>query len=159
MTLPTSFPLSMSQIAAELGLPLPLSLNHAWVEKLAGVSGLPLSFSQLLGKTGSFTGSVATTVYGNPEYLWEINLNNAPFFGGELAQLSWQYFNPGPLLLTPTSGHAPSWTGNVLVKNNTTGVSQVIPYISGSGLWDSATMTTNLIRPGATDNFSIIPSN
>lgn len=51
MTLPASFPLSMSQVATELGTTLPLSLLDPDVVALAGLSGPPVSMSDLLGKS------------------------------------------------------------------------------------------------------------
>jgi hypothetical protein len=41
----------MSDVAAELGLPLPLSLTNASVLALAGLGAPPISMSQLLNKT------------------------------------------------------------------------------------------------------------
>lgn len=51
MTLQASFPLSMSQVAAELGVSLPLSTGDARVRWLADDVGGDISASQLLGKT------------------------------------------------------------------------------------------------------------
>jgi hypothetical protein len=51
MTLPASFPLSMSQVATELGVALPLSLNAPNVLTLAGLGAPPISMSNLLGKS------------------------------------------------------------------------------------------------------------
>lgn len=153
MTLPASFPLSMSQIAAELGISLPLSLDDSRVLMLAGKTAPPISFSDLLGKAASFTGNVAITQIqqfvfaGNP---------NAPFYGGTI----------GLIKLTTNSGNAIDvvaspdslWTSSIVLANNTTGVSMTLPYLGNSGgsTW-GATDTTGgqLIRNGHTDNFTI----
>lgn len=63
MTLPTSAPISIGQVAAELGLSSPLSLGDSRVLALAGKSGPPISLTDLYGKsaqaalTGSAMGS------------------------------------------------------------------------------------------------------
>jgi hypothetical protein len=160
MTLPASFPLSLSQIATELGLALPLSLNHAWVEALAGVSGLPLSFSQLLGKTGRFDGSLLPQNIGSPFFEWDLNFSNAPFFGAQMNTLSWTSSGTGQVFLGPFNT-ASTWTGNVIVKNNTTGISQVLTPV-GNPLgkeWFASSAPTNFMRLGFTDSFTILPSN
>lgn len=65
MTLPASFPLSMSQVAAELGTTLPLSLLDPSVVALAGKSGPPVSMSDLLGKSANGPLVNATMVGAN----------------------------------------------------------------------------------------------
>lgn len=151
MTLPASFPLSMSQVATELGLSLPLSLSHAWIQALAGVSGLPLSLSQLLGKTGRYDGS--NTISSGPVY--SINLNN-PFFGGTLNILSQQ----GTGNLTLAFSSAPNWSGNINVINNSSGANVVLAK-QNSTTWFLAGASANILinRAGNTDSFTILPSN
>jgi hypothetical protein len=150
MTLPASFPLSMSQIATELGLSLPLSLGHAWVLQLGGVGGLPLSFSSLLGKTGRFDGSLSCSSGGGGQ---TISFGSAPFFGGQLNGAT----------ANGTSGttnlgflSAPNWSGNIKLINNTTGISLVLGK-SNSTTW-TAGFVSNLLRGGQTDSFTLIPS-
>lgn len=116
MTLPASFPMSMSQIATELGLSLPLSINHAWVIALAGKSGMPVSFSDLLGKTGHFSASLTG---GGAGPVLGVNFSSAPFFGGQLNQLMQQSAS-----LSLTFSVAPNWGGNIAV--GTTGYSTVL---------------------------------
>lgn len=53
MTLPTTKPISMSQVAAELGLSFPLSLTDSRVRALAGKATGTISLTDLLGKTAS----------------------------------------------------------------------------------------------------------
>ena len=66
MTLPATFPLTMSQVAAELGTTLPLSLLDPRVVSLAGKSGPPVSMSDLLGKS-AFNGdtTMVAGTYGS----------------------------------------------------------------------------------------------
>ncbi|MBB5509555.1 hypothetical protein [Paraburkholderia atlantica] len=152
MTLPASFPLSMSQVATELGLSLPLSMNHAWVLALAQKGGLPMSFSDLLGKTGRFDGSVTTGAISHARSIDWTN-GSAPFFGTSLQEVVWNSSSSVSLFVWG----ATVWTGNILVKNNTTGVSAVLAPISGQ--WNNSSCdANNIIRIGATDNYTILPS-
>lgn len=152
MTLPASFPMSMSQIATEIGLSLPMSLNHAWVVALAGKSGLPVSFSDLLGQSGRYDGNNAVGGV-NPA---SISLNN-PFFRGTLSVAAQSTLNGN---LTLSFSVAPNWSGNILMKNNTTGASAVLGK-QNSTTWSVNGASGNILalREGGTDNFTILPSN
>ncbi|WP_143155721.1 MULTISPECIES: hypothetical protein [Burkholderia] len=152
MTLPASFPMSMSQIATELGLSLPLSINHAWVIALAGKSGLPVSFSDLLGKTGRYDGNNAVGGV-NPA---NISLNN-PFFGGTLSAMNQSTTNGN---MTLSFSVAPNWSGNIFAKNNTTGASAILA-MQNSTTWSVNGASGNILalREGFTDSFTILPSN
>ncbi|MEB2554039.1 hypothetical protein [Burkholderia cenocepacia] len=152
MTLTASFPLSMSQIAAELGLSLPLSISHAWVIALAGKSTLPVSFSDLLGRTGRYDGSNAIGGV-NPA---NISLNN-PFFGGTMSSMSQSTTNGN---MTLSFSAAPNWSGNIFAKNNTTGASAVLSK-QNSTTWavNGASGSILALREGNTDSFTILPSN
>lgn len=159
MTLPASFPLSMSQIATELGLSLPLSINHPWVIALAGKSSLPVSFSDLLGKTGRFDGSRTPNFFGSPFNVWRLTLSAAPFFGGVMVNFEVPGTISGPTVGaqgTLSFSAAPGWSGNILLKNNTTLVNMVLAK-SSSTAWIGAT-PANLIRSGQADSFTILPS-
>jgi len=152
MTLPSSPPLSGSQIAAELGLSFPLSMSSSFVLALANKSGFPYSFSDLLGKTGRFDGSRIGQVAGS----LFIDLSGQPFFGGTFTNLQCSIGTSTQLFC----GTSSSWNGNVLVKNNSTGVSLVLNKISSSpAVWNANSGPTNLIRNGITDSFTILPSN
>jgi hypothetical protein len=147
MTLPASFPLSMSQIATELGLALPLSINHGWVLALAQ-KALPVSFSDLLGKTGRFDGSLAAS--GSP--IVGLTFPNSPFFGGQLGGMTQDQFGN----LTLSFASAPNWSLNIKVSNNTDSQSATLTKS------DSVTWRGNnglLLRSGFTDSFTILPSN
>jgi len=51
MTTPSSGPISLSDVAAELGIGMPLSLGDPRVRALAGVPSGPISLGQLRGKS------------------------------------------------------------------------------------------------------------
>lgn len=152
MTLPASFPLSMTQIATELGRALPLALLDSWVVALAGKSAAPVSFSNLLGKTGRYDGSNAIGGV-NPA---NISLNN-PFFGGTMASMSQSTTNGN---MTLSFSAAPNWSGNIFAKNNTTGASAVLSK-QNSTTWavNGASGSILALREGNTDSFTILPSN
>jgi hypothetical protein len=108
MTLPAGYPITALEIANELGLSFPLSLNHPWIIALAGKSGLPVSFSDLLGKSGHFGGNVTGNGGGT---LLSVPFGNAPFFSGQLNALTQQGST-----LELTFSVAPLWNGNILVS-------------------------------------------
>lgn len=153
MTLPTGS-LSMSQIATELGLSLPLSLQHSWVRALAQVGGAACDFNSLRGKTGRFGGTLATTTASNFN---KVNFSSAPFFGSTLNQLQ---INNSTLEVFLSFGFsAPNWSGNIRVTNNTTGATVVLSQ-QDSQDWHANVGPANLIRTGATaDSFTLLPSN
>lgn len=152
MTLPSTGSLSMSQVAAELGISATgLNLNHGWVRTLAGRPSGGISFSDLRGQSGRIDGSYPTQVAGGGKYI----AINAPFFGATVSLLSFA----GPAGQTNYALEVSTgcrWNGNVSVRNNTTGGSIVLPW-NGSG-WSLATGDGSLIRTSTTDNFSIVPA-
>ncbi|HDR9148918.1 hypothetical protein [Burkholderia vietnamiensis] len=153
MTLPASFPLSMSQIATELGLSLPLSLTHGWVLALAGKSGPPISFANLLGQTGTATGNATATSGGGG-----VNaLFSSPWFRGQISLLGSTNGGAPGLTVSIQFSVAPNWSGNILLKNNTTGGSIVLPKFNSTA-WQVNSNPGNIIRAGFTDNFTITPS-
>lgn len=150
MTLPASLPISMSQIAAELGLSLPLSLQHSWVRALAQVSGAACDFNSLRGKTGRFDGNVSVNGVGVG------SLGNSPFFGVPLNALGNQ---GGQLSVNVNGATPPSYTGSIRVTNNTTGVGAVLAYQGGTpASWVLNSPPPN-ITPAGISNYSITPSN
>ncbi|MGR3910016.1 hypothetical protein Q3A80_23525 [Burkholderia sp. SR8] len=154
MTLPASFPMSMSQIAAELGLSLPLSISHPWVIALAGKSGLPVSFSNLLGQTGTATGNATATSGGGG-----VNAPfSSPWFRGQISLLGSTNGGAPGLTVSIQFSAAPNWSSNILLKNNTTGGSIVLPKFSSTS-WQVNSNPGNILRAGFTDNFTIAPSN
>lgn len=153
MTLPASFPLSMSQVATELGLSLPLWLTHGWVIALAGKATPPVSFSDLLGQTGTATGN-ATASSGGGGIIAPFS---SPWFRGQILQIGATIGGPpGPTVFISFSS-APNWNGNILLKNNTTGGSIVLPKVNSTG-WQVNNNPGNIVRAGFTDNFTVLPS-
>jgi len=156
MTLPASFPLSMSQIAAELGLSLPLKMDnvngtHGWLTYLAGIQTagrLPppgtfsISFSQLLGKTAHFNGNLTGQGAG-PTLV--VSFSGAPFFGGNLNTLSQQ-----SSALSLSFSVPPYFLGNILVTNTTFGTGAVLTkqdeftWTGTGNVVPSNTQTTNI---------------
>lgn len=66
MTIPASGPITLGQVAAELGIGLPLSLGDSRVRTLAGVPSGPISLGQLRGKSAA-TPLTATASGGHGE--------------------------------------------------------------------------------------------
>jgi hypothetical protein len=152
MTLPVGS-LSMSQIAAELGLSLPLSLQHAWVRALAQVSGAACDFNSLRGKTGRFDGNLPTQASAG----FFITFNNAPFFGGGL-QTAQYIVNTGEADIFFNALPA-AWRGNLLLRNNSTGAQAVLAFNPTSpGFWQTMSAPANLMRNGAVDSYTILPN-
>ena len=153
MTLPASFPLSMSQVATELGLSLPLSINHAWVIALAGKSALPVSFSDLLGQTATATGSATATAGGGGI----IAPFSSPWIRGQISQLGATTGGAPGNTVSISFSSAPNWSGNILLKNNTTSASIILPKLN-SIAWQVNSNPGNIVRSGFTDSFTIQPS-
>jgi hypothetical protein len=150
MTLPASFPMSMSQIATELGLSLPLSINNAWVIALAGKSALPVGFSDLLGKAGHFSGNLTTGAAGQ---VFEVDFTSSFFFGGQL-----QYFRQQTVSTVLVFSSAPNWSGNIIVTNTTLGVSSVLTK-TNSTQWNGNAPQGMLGLNGSVNNITVYPSN
>jgi hypothetical protein len=150
MTLPVAFPISLQQIANELGFSLPLSMDNQFVIELAGKSVGPVSLSDLFGKTGNFSGSM---VSGGAGTRAEIDFPSPTFFGGTIASL--QEITAG-LALSLNFSVAPNLTGNIVVKNTTTGASSIFTK-SSSTLWSGQ---GPIIRTpvGYNDNYTVYPS-
>lgn len=100
MTLPSTGPISMSQVATELGISATgLSLNDSRVRALAGKPSGTISMSDLRGKStsvltvGSSTPSV--TNYGYYSGLYGA-LTNTSRYGGTVTSLSYARWNTVP---------------------------------------------------------------
>jgi len=64
MTLPAAGPISIGQVAAELGIGLPLSLGDSRARALAGVPSGPISLGNLYGKS-AYTPMTLTVTNGS----------------------------------------------------------------------------------------------
>lgn len=156
MTLPASFPLSMSQIATELGLSLPLSINHAWVIALADKSSLPVSFSDLLGKSGRWDG---VKIAASPPAGSQIQSINTPFFGGTLSTATFVTFGGANQFEISFSVPPTTYAGNLKIVNNTDGQTSAVLTKTNSTTWDSVGGLTNtVIIAGVSKNYSILPA-
>jgi hypothetical protein len=170
MTLPASYPISMSQIANEVGLSLPVSLTHPFIEDLAQLngwsSGKPISFSQLLGLTGRCDQNITPDFVGSPFNYWEIAFSALPFYGGTIQNVSVSGTGVGgptigaQVFINFVSGHGigPQVTHNIKLVNNSTGVSLVFNTKVNGYEWSAASYPNNLFRPGISDNYSVLPS-
>ncbi|CAE6712555.1 hypothetical protein R75461_01125 [Paraburkholderia nemoris] len=152
MTLPTGS-LSMSQIAAELGLSLPLSLQHSWVRALAQVGGAACDFNSLRGKTGTFNGGCPSNVPAS----FITFPGNPPWFGGTLSEMDAFAAGQGNQFQLNFAS-APNWSGNIRVTNQTTGISALFNVKASSTQWQATPFQANLIRSNVTDTFLIRPS-
>jgi hypothetical protein len=164
MTLQSTPPISIGNVATELGLSLPLSLGHAWVIALAGKSALPVSLGDLLGKTGTCN---QTSLCSSEANGLIISLGLDPLFGGQLNYFGTVHNVPGGTysaqlqFYTGTGAPLTNWTGNFKITNNTTGASLVLPPMGGYawGMTESSPFVpANLLRANLADNFTIAPS-
>lgn len=77
MTTPSSPPISMEDVRAELGVGYPISLNQSNVLQLAGFSSAPISLLDLLGKSSLVINALSVQQYaigadpnGDPYYAY-----------------------------------------------------------------------------------------
>lgn len=146
MTLPASFPLSMTQIAAEIGKTLPLSLLDPWVVALAGKRGAPVGFTDLLGKTGSFNGSVTIQMGSGVNFGNRFSITPlGSFFGATISGIDgYDATSTSARIIFNT---APNWTGNIKITNQSSGASGIL-IKQNSTTWQTTSAAANTI-PGA----------
>lgn len=148
MTLPNSN-ISMLEVAYELGVSATgLSLNHSWVRQLAnaGPTGY-VAFSQLLGQTAQPTWTGTPSADGTT-----MNMS-VPFFRAVAVQVSAPVNVLNPISVT-FSG-APTWNGNIVIKNTTTGASALLNKQNGT-TWAG---NGAVMRGGVSDGYILSPSN
>lgn len=146
MTLPVSPPISMSQIASELRKSLPLSIQDPWVLALANKSGPPISFSDLLGKTGSFNGPVTIQMgsgvnFGNRSSITSLG----SFFGATISGIDGYDATATSARITFNS--PPNWSGTIKITNQNVGASGILTK-QNSTTWQTTSAAANTI-PGA----------
>lgn len=153
MTLPASFPISLQQIATELGKTFPFGIQDPWALQLAGKTGPitpsnQISFRDFLGKTGSFNGNVGFLMGSGVNFGNVISTTSlGTFFGGAISSLD----NMGDATFKSVRisfSSAPNWTGNISVTNQTNGASSVLTKQNAT-TWSTTTGTANTI-PGST---------
>lgn len=153
MTLPASFPISLQQIAAELGKTFPFSIQDPWAIALVGKTAPitpsnQISFSDFLGKTGSFNGSVSFLMGSGVNFGNVISTTSlGTFFGGTISSLD----NMGDATFKSVRisfSSAPNWSGNISVTNQNNGASSVLTK-QNSTTWSTTTGAANTI-PGST---------
>jgi hypothetical protein len=130
MTLPTSGPISLGMVAAELGIGKPLSLGDSRVRTLAGVPSGPISLGQLRGKsvagpltvTAQNSSGSADTQFGSGV----VTCNPSVYIAGGVdpKTCSWSILsNPGGATVA-FSG--PSATVQVAYASNSAGSANVV---------------------------------
>jgi hypothetical protein len=149
MTLPSSGPISMSDINNELGS----NRNHmddVLVRALAGrpTGSTAIFFSDLWGKTGKIARGISM----------DSNMSSVGFSGTLLmngvADHLFRNASNGNIELDFTS--APAWQGNYTIINNTTGGSATLVR-QNSVSWQAGN-PGNVLRANTGDFFTIIPS-
>lgn len=144
MTLQASGAISMSQINTELGSNKN-NLGNTTLRQLAQVTAGAINFSNLYSKTGKFVGNI--TMDTTPSGSLSGTFYDSSFvqlrregIGGQ-AELDFNF--PGLVI----------FTGQIVVTNNTTGISSTLTKVNAQN-WQG-TNTANLLRISTTDNFTI----
>ncbi len=109
--------------------------------------------------TGGFSGSLTGQGSLSSADVFVI-FGNYPFFGGALFSVDTSF--PDSTHVQMNMATQPNWSGNILFKNETTGVSVLMSKTispAGDTVWQAKTNPPNLIRNGVADNFSVTLSN
>lgn len=151
MTFPASGAISMSSIGTEMGGLTITNMNDTHIRQLAqlNVSSSTIAMSSLYSKTGSFTGNISMDSSTNSF----AGIASKPFYNDTFVEVVRNaangnaecHFNVGP-----------TWTGDIVIKNNTTGISSQIQKVNAVN-W-SGSNPANLLRASTTDNFTIRPA-
>ena len=140
----------MSQVATELGLNQNgLSLDHSWVRQLAGAGATPaaVSMSGLQGQTAQPTWNGTPSSDGTHMDM------SVPFFRGTASAVDSPVNVLNPITVTFSVG--PNWTGNIVIKNTTTGANVLLSK-QNSTQWSGNGV---VMRGGTSDNYLLSPSN
>lgn len=109
--------------------------------------------------TGGFDGSLTGQSSQSSADIF-VKFGNYPFFGGALFSVDTSF--PDSTHVQMNMSMQPSWTGNILFKNNSTGVSVLMSRTTspaGDTVWQAPINPPNLIRNGVADNFTVALSN
>lgn len=148
MTFPASGTISLTSIGTEIGQTI-TNLNDTHIRQLNGTaSSAACAMSSLYSKTGSITQNIqlsGSTV--------SIGFSGVAFYNGSTDSL---LRNAADGQAELDFGVAPSWTGSIVLRNNTTGISSTLSKIN-SVSWKGSN-PANLLRASTTDNFTIRPA-
>jgi len=148
MTFPASGTISLTSIGTEIGQTI-TNMNDDHIRQLTQTStNTTIAMSALYSKTGSFTGNIQLS--GTTS---SIGLSNTPFYNGTMDSMLRNAANGNCEL---DFGNAPTWTGNIVITNNTTGISSTLVK-QNSFSWQGSN-PANLLRASTTDNFTIRPA-
>src|SRR6478752_2543249 len=118
MTFPASGTISLTSIGTEIGQTI-TNMNDDHIRQLTQTStNTTIAMSALYSKTGSFTGNIQLS--GTTS---SIGLSNTPFYNGTMDSMLRNAANGNCEL---DFGNAPTWTGNIVITNNTTGISSTL---------------------------------
>lgn len=150
MTLPASGTISMQSISTEIGQTI-TNMNDTHIRQLAQIntSSSTIAMSSLYSKTGKFTGNIGMSASTTSNS----GVNGQPWYNGTLDQV---IRNAGNGNAEVDFTFAPTWTGSIVLTNNTTAVSSTLTK-QNSQSWQGAN-PANLLRPSTTDNFTIRPA-
>lgn len=151
MAISGSPPISFSTLSSEINVALPIAINHARLQALCG-HNLPIAMSQFLGTSGRVDGNFATTGSGN-----FLNITPTGSYYGATFQSNSVFWNNSSVQTSMLFNNMPAYTGNIFLKNNTTGVSLTLTFLSSSPAeWSANSSPANLLRAGGNDNFTIM---
>ena len=140
----------MSQVAAELGISQTgLSLDHSWVRQLAGAGASPAAVSM-----SSLQGQTAQPVWNaTPSSDSTFMSFSVPFFRGTASSFSMAINVLEPVTLSFSA--APNWSGNIVIKNVSTGNS-ILLNKQNATTWGG---NGSIMRGNVNDTYTLIPSN
>jgi hypothetical protein len=152
MTLPASGPISMSQVASELGLSASgINLNHAWVRQLAGANSGAVSMNSLLEQTATFSGNYTPGQSGGNTFFTP----GAPFFRGTISQVLQNVGGGGTFNVSLTSSGV-NWTGNIKLTGYNGNSAILTPQ--GGGSWAVTGHSSPLLQNGINTTFTFQPN-
>lgn len=148
-SLPSTPPISFSQMSAEINVSLPINMNHARLQALVG-HNLAISMSEFLGKSGKIDGNFATS--GSGSFL-SLNSVGGSYYGATVNQIG---YNTSSIQTYILFNNGPNYTGDIILINNTTGANVTLTLISTSPWeWSANSTPANLLRAGGNDSFTL----